>query len=156
MTGSTHADIAHLVADSLQLDDRVRLKLVAASTAPDEAAGFASRHHSLARTDYVRGHTEEARACRLRGALLPAAENLGYAMHFVADATVPSASLLFGNHDAFERGCAALAEERRQSRDEGIICQKCRMKVAVIGLERGRCTSCGTALVKKQTPAVVV
>jgi hypothetical protein len=77
-------------------------------------------------------------------------------MHFVADATVPSASLLFGNHDAFERGCAALAEERRQSRDEGIICQKCRMKVAVIGLERGRCNSCGTALVKKQTPAVVV
>lgn len=146
VTGSTHAGIAHILADRLQLDAPIRGKLVAASTAPDETSGFTSRHHSRSRTDYVRGHVERARYSWLKGSPLAAAENLGYALHFVADATVPSASLSPGHHDAFERSCAVLAVRRRRKAADRIICPKCRLKVSTAALRQGRCDNCKSLL----------
>ncbi len=114
---STHGHIANLVADALRLNDGLRARLIEASQAPEEAPDSPTTHHTIERTDFVRAHTVEARSCYLRGEPERAAGNLGYALHFVADALVPSAASAGEEHTRFEQDCADAAERRSHGSD---------------------------------------
>lgn len=105
MKKHAHLIIAREAAEALSLSRALTEILAQASTAPDRG-GFPRDHHGWPGRKAIAHHAEWARVQEKAGRRRAAAQQLGYAWHFLADALVPGeGSGSAREHDRFEAEC---------------------------------------------------